>query len=74
MGIFLLSCLSAPSHAEKNFNKSDIESFVYGATIMAAGGGGSPSIAFKLLSQYLKDSDNVDLYDVSDIETGKGYR
>lgn len=66
-------CLSATSNAAETWNSGDIKSFIDGSTIMAAGGGGSPSVAVKLWSQYFDVSDTVTLNDVGDIEVGKGY-
>ena len=69
----LLACFSAASHAAETWNSEDLSNFVDGATIMAAGGGGSPTVADKLLSKYFGASDTVTLTNVSDIVVGKGY-
>lgn len=69
----LLGGLTMTSHAAETWNSDDIKSFIDGATIMAAGGGGSPTVAFRLSSKYFGDSDTVTLNDVSDIEVGKDH-
>ncbi len=69
----LLGSLFVDSYAAETWNTDDIKSFIDGATIMAAGGGGSPTVAAQLSSKYFSDSASVILNDISDIESGKGY-
>ena len=65
----IITCLSAltPSWATQDLGEADLENFIEGATIMAAGGGGSPAVARKLLEKVFMPSDTVVLSDVSDV-------
>ena len=56
---------AAMSHGAEAWNTDDLRKFIDGATIMAAGGGGSPSIANKLLSTYFDASSTVTLNNVA---------
>ena len=69
----LLGCIPMTSYAAETWNSDDVKSFIDGATIMAAGGGGSPTVAVELWSKYFGDSGTVTLNNVGDIEAGKSY-
>ncbi len=71
--ISLFSSLSVTVHATETWVSDDLDSFIDGAAIMAAGGGGSPSLAKKLLDQYFTASDTVTLNNIDDIITGQNY-
>ncbi len=68
-----VATLSTAVQATETWNSGDLDNFIDGATIMAAGGGGSPKIAKKLLDQYFTVSDTVQLNNIGDIIKGKGY-
>ena len=61
------------SLAGESWSHDDLEAFIDGATIMAAGGGGSPTIAKQLLTKYFPVSGTVELDEVSDIPSGQSY-
>ena len=67
-----IRCLSTTVQATETWNSSDLDNFIDGATIIAAGGG-SPTVAKKLLDQYFTVSDTVQLDNVGDIIKGQGY-
>ena len=65
--VVLVGVFPTAGRTDQTWLYSDLEQFIDGSTIMAAGGGGSPSIANRLLKQYFSNSDSVQLTDISDI-------
>ena len=63
---------SASSLATQQLGYKDLDDFIDGSTIMAAGGGGSPSISRKLLSNHFGVNDTVQLSAVGDIPDVSG--
>ena len=59
--------------ASESWDYQDLESFIDGSTIMAAGGGGSPTIAKELLQKYFPSAGSIKLDEVSDIPSGEDY-
>lgn len=72
-GLTLLFALFPAAQASETWGSDDLNSFIKGATIMAAGGGGSPTIAFQLLNKYFTDADTVQVNNVADIPKEQGY-
>ena len=68
-----LLCIPDQALADETWTYSDLSQFIDGATIMAAGGGGSPTIAKQLLKTYFSASETVELVEVSSIPSGQGY-
>ena len=73
LSVMLLLCLPVSGAASETWDTDDLESFIDGSTIMAAGGGGSPTIAKELLGKYFPTSASIKLDEVSDIPSGENY-
>ena len=71
--VVLLLCLPGSGAGSETWDSDDLESFIDGSTIMAAGGGGSPTIAKELLQKYFPSSASIKLDEVSDIPSGENY-
>ena len=72
LAIMALVCTPNRSLASESWDYDDLVSFIDGAAIMAAGGGGSPAIAKQLLTKYFPSSGSIVLDEISDIPSGGG--
>lgn len=63
--------IAISSFAKETWHYDDLELFIKGSTIMAAGGGGSPVVANQLLRKYFSPSGSVVLNDVADLRQGQ---
>ena len=70
LGFFFLMSLPFLSDAQTKVDSEDIKYFIEGATIMAAGGGGSAQIARSLSAKYFSPEDVVFLYAVGETIPG----
>lgn len=66
--------ISMFANATRTLDMNDLDDFIDGSTVMAAGGGGSAKIAKQLVDKYFTESDQVVLNDVTDIKIGEGFK